>query len=221
MLFWMVITIALLWFVKHEYERRKREKAHKDTWRFGEKTEWKPAPWMTDQKSKTIELSKLDAAFDVMLGSKKTSKEKRSQYQSKFKLLNGSEQILHSRLREAAPALLIFAQVSMSQLFYIGNFRKDGYRQIGEIGRKSVDFLICREDTSIMLAIELNGPTHMSEKQKASDAKKRQALEEAGIPLIIITPDAIPDVIELRKILAPHILERKKFEADRNTRIQK
>lgn len=139
---------------------------------------------------------------------------KRPQYKDKPQLLNKSEQKLFSQLREAAPKLLILSQVSMSQLFDITG--EKGFLQVGEIGRKSVDFLICREDTSIMLAIELNGPMHEKASQKIGDEKKRIALEEAGIPLIIIKPNAIPDVISLRKILAQHIVARTKHEATKN-----
>lgn len=135
----------------------------------------------------------------------------RPQYKDKSFLLNKSEQVLLSRLREAAPKLQIHTQVSMSQLFNItGN---KGFLQIAEIGRKSIDFLLCREDTSILLAIELNGPTHEKASQKKSDAKKKAALNEAGIPLITIKADAIPDIDALRKELAPHIVARTKHEA--------
>lgn len=145
---------------------------------------------------------------------------KRPKYMDKFQLMNKSEQLLFARLKEAAPALLVFSQVSMSQLFHITNHKKNGFIQLGEIGRKSVDFLLCREDTSILLAIELNGPTHEREDQRNRDEKKRIALEEAGIPLAIFTPNEIPNVAELRKILAPHIVERRANEAERNDRIQ-
>lgn len=146
---------------------------------------------------------------------------KRGKYSDKFQLLNKSEQLLFSRLREAAPALLIFSQVSMSQLFHITNFKQKGFLQIGEIGRKSIDFLLCREDdTSIVLAIELNGPTHEREDQQIRDTKKQTALEEAGIPLVIFTPNEIPNIVELRKILAPHIVDRRKYEAEKRERIE-
>lgn len=145
---------------------------------------------------------------------------KRPKYMDKFQLMNKSEQILFNRLKEAAPALLVFSQVSMSQLFHITSNKKNGFIQLGEIGRKSVDFLLCREDTSILLAIELNGPTHEREDQRKRDEKKQAALEEAGIPLAIFTPNAIPDVTELRKILAPHIVERRINEAERNERMK-
>jgi hypothetical protein len=146
---------------------------------------------------------------------------KKAQYRDKLQLLNKSEQIILNRLKEAAPAMHIFSQVSMSQLFHINRYSKDGYRQLGEIGRKSVDFLVCRADTSIVVAIELNGPTHNTAKQQASDEKKKLALEEAGIPLVIWKPESIPSVEDMRKILAPLIVERKKTEAERDKSFQK
>lgn len=143
----------------------------------------------------------------------------RPQYMDKFALLNKCEQDLLNRLDEAMPALRVFCQVSMSQLFHIG-YRRGGYRQLGEIGRKSVDFLVVRRsDTSIVVAIELNGPTHEREKQKASDEKKRAALEEAGIPLLVFYPDALPSVPELREAIAPFIAKRRRYEAERNERL--
>lgn len=144
---------------------------------------------------------------------------KRPQYLDKFQLLNKSEQVLFQRLRETAPMYLVFSQVSMSQLFHIRSFRTGGFMQIGEIGRKSVDFLLCRQDTSIVLAIELNGPTHEREEQKYRDEKKRIALEEAGIPLLVIDPAAIPDIQELKIQMAELVVERRAHEAEKKERI--
>ncbi len=145
---------------------------------------------------------------------------KRPQYMNKFQLLNKSEQLLYERLCEATPALIVFSQVSMSQIFHIQNYRKNGFIQLGEIGRKSVDFLLCRKDTSIVVAVELNGPTHEKEDQKKSDEKKQAALEEAGIPLVIFKPNDMPSVETIRKHIAPFIVERHKNEASKKERIE-
>lgn len=145
----------------------------------------------------------------------------RTKYMDKFQLLNKSEQALLEKLIEAAPALHVFCQVSMSQIFHIGN-RRGSFQQLGEIGRKSVDFLLCRkDDTSIVVAIELNGPTHDRPEQRKSDEKKRSALEEAGIPLIVFYPDNIPDVATIRKELAPHIVSRRYYEDERDQRLKR
>ena len=142
-------------------------------------------------------------------------------YLDKFQLLNKSELELFNRLKEATPALNVFVQVSMSQVFFMFPNRKDTFSKLGEIGRKSIDFLLCREDTSIVAAIELNGPKHEAPRQAESDAKKRAALEEAGIPLMIYTPDNLPDVQTIRQTLAPLIVERHVYEEKRRGEVQK
>jgi hypothetical protein len=147
---------------------------------------------------------------------------KKSKYLDKFQLLNKSEFELYQRIQEAAPKLICFCQVSMSQVFFFFPGRKDTFTKLGEIGRKSIDFLLCRQDdTSIVAAIELNGPRHGEADQKISDEKKKAALEEAGIPLLVFTPNPLPDVKTIRDALAPMMVERRKYEAEKKERIQK
>lgn len=140
----------------------------------------------------------------------------KSQYRDKFNLLNKSEQLVYWRLVEAMPNLVVLSQVSMSQLFFMEG--KNLYQQMGEVGRKSIDFLVCRKDFSIVAAIELNGPTHATAKQQKSDETKRRTLEEAGIPLITLYPQDVPAVEEMRKKIAPFIVARSQYEAARNER---
>lgn len=147
----------------------------------------------------------------------------KARYRDKFQLLNGAEQELLRRLHEAAEPenLYVFSQVSMSQLFYINsNMNGAGaFQQLGEIGRKSVDFLLVRKkDTGIVAAIELNGPTHDSEKQKASDEKKQEALQQAGIPLITFYPQTMPDVQRIKETIQTATEQRERYERARNER---
>lgn len=147
---------------------------------------------------------------------------KRHRYMDKFRLLNNPEMALYLRLKEAAPSMIVFAQVSMSQVLYLSKDNKERYRQLGEIGRKSIDFLICRaRDSSIVAAIELNGVHHDTEKQRLSDEKKKTALEEAGIPLITFRADSVPDIATIRHALATHLVQRKRNEAERTERIRR
>lgn len=145
---------------------------------------------------------------------------RKPKYMDKFHLLNKAETELFNLIRQAAPSLYVFVQVSMSQIFYMSN-RQKAFTQVREIGRKSIDFLLCREDMSIVVAIELNGPKHETEKQKISDEKKRATLEEAGIPLLILKPDAMPDVKTLGAMIAPLVVERKRYEKEKQERIHK
>ena len=193
---WLILLAVIVIFIGLS-SAQKRGKKPKPV-----NQELAPAKWMKAEWGKEIEPKKMEA---------------KTKYMDKFQLMNKSEKVLFDRLREAAPALLVFSQVSMSQLFHITNDRKQ--EQLKDIGKKSVDFLLCREDTSIVVAIELNGPTHEQKTQIFSDNQKMNALEGAGIPLIIFKPGEIPNVPELRKILAPHIVARKAREAERDERV--
>lgn len=135
---------------------------------------------------------------------------KRDAFQDKFSLLNQSERTLYNMLCKAAPDYIVFSQVSMSQIFYIPAYKKF---QVNTIGKKSVDFLLCRkDDTSIVLAVELNGPMHEKDEQKISDETKRAALTEAGIPLYVIEANDIPNQKDLGRQLAKRVVDRKKNE---------
>lgn len=138
-------------------------------------------------------------------------------FRDKFQLMNKTEMVLFNRLLEAVPECLVFSQVSMSQMFHIQGDTHEGKRQLEVIGKKSVDFLICRKtDSSIVAAIELNGPTHDTPWQQKADQVKRDALNSAGIPLIVFYPDDLPSVAALGLIIETRIGIREHFEEKRN-----
>lgn len=143
-------------------------------------------------------------------------------YRDKFRLLTPKEITLYRQLIDATPSLLVFTQVSLSQVFHINRFTPGANQQLNEIGRKSVDFLLCRQDTSIVLAIELNGSEHSRADRTKSDEKKKNAFETAGIPLVVLGNDEIPmEAQELRKLIAPFIVERHRYEQARDTKNSK
>ncbi len=129
-------------------------------------------------------------------------------YREKFNLLNEKEQVLFNRLTEALPNLLVLTQVSMSQILFTGGQRN-------EVARKSVDFLICWKDTSIVAAIEFNGATHKDPKRIKSDEVKQKVLKSAGIPLITYLSEQFPEIPQIRKDIAPLLIEREKLKAQR------
>lgn len=116
---------------------------------------------------------------------------------TKRALMTRPEQVLFHRLVEALPGCIVFAQVQLLQMIRVG---KGGNRQawFNKISRKSVDFVICRMDSSIIAAIEFDDPSHDEEKRKATDADKNAALEAAGIPLIRWKYRDMPSVDEIR-----------------------
>lgn len=129
-------------------------------------------------------------------------------YRRKRELLNPGEVTLYKRLCEAAPSFIVFAQVGMSQILEIDTRKPGGYQQLNRVGRKVLDFvLVKQEDTSIVLAVEFNGKTHNRADRRKSDDTKRNALEEAGIPLLVFTPKDLPDVEGLRRAIAGAIVK--------------
>jgi hypothetical protein len=206
---WLILLAVIIIFVGLNSLKKHSKKSEPEA------QEWAQADWMKAEWGRSkAKWGKPEWGKEV----EPKKAETKPKYMDKFQLMNKSEKLLFDRLREATPALLVFSQVSMSQLFHITNDRKR--EQLKEIGKKSVDFLLCREDTSIVVAIELNGPTHAQESQIFSDNQKMNALKDAGIPLIIFKPGEIPEVPELRKVLAPHIVARKASEAERDERVK-
>ena len=120
-------------------------------------------------------------------------------------LLEEQQQLLYRRLVEAVPALRVFPQVAVAQVIDLQRFRKDGPSPLAEM---SLDFVICHpEDMSILAAIELT-----ADSQSVITQKKRIALDQSGIPLVVLEQHEMPEIIGLRKTLALHVAARRRFE---------
>lgn len=149
-----------------------------------------------------------------------TKKSRRGKYRDKFLLFNDTEATLYHELVAALPQLVVFSQVSVSQMLHIRGW--DANAQLNEIGRKSVDFLVCRKEGdnfAIVAAIELNGAVHELEERKRADEVKRAALEEAGIPLIVYETSDMPYIKTIRHDVARAMVARKRYEQERNARL--
>lgn len=85
----------------------------------------------------------------------------------------------------------VFTQVSLSQAIKV----KNGYLEMSWFNRirgMSLDYVICKIDTlEILLAIELDGKSHLQEKRINADERKNAALKSAKIPLLRFTNQEI------------------------------
>lgn len=134
-----------------------------------------------------------------------------------FRVLDSSELDLFNRLREAAPSLIVFAQVNMSQVYYLHSKRIDTLNRFGEIGRTSIDFLLCRrDDNSIVAAVALRAKAAAVSRTLDSDTSKFAALKEAGIPLMVYAREKLPDITTIRRSLTPLIDKGKQFGRGRS-----
>lgn len=83
--------------------------------------------------------------------------------------------------------------------------RPDTVRSIGRghyaalrnrIAQKSIDYLICLKDFTVVAAIELDDATHVSER----DAARDELLQSAGIEVLRVHVRDIPSATRLREI---------------------
>jgi hypothetical protein len=56
-----------------------------------------------------------------------------------------------------------------------------------------------------LIAIELDGASHGSGRQRNADGNKDAALNQAKLPVLRVSTRAMPDVTRLRELLAPHL----------------
>lgn len=107
------------------------------------------------------------------------------------------EQSLYHRLVEALPECKVLAQVQVSQIVGI---KKGPLWQtwFNKISRKSVDFLVCLKDFTIVAAIELDDSSHERDDRKKADADKDAALMGAGYKVIRWSANSLPSVDVIR-----------------------
>lgn len=111
--------------------------------------------------------------------------------------LTDVEQTLYHRLKEALPDRFVLAQVQVSQI--VGIHQGPLWQTwFNKISRKSIDFLICRDDFSIVAAIELDDSSHNQEERRLADLDKDVALNAAGIRLIRWRVKSLPSVELIR-----------------------
>lgn len=102
----------------------------------------------------------------------------------------------------ASQAVTILAKVRLSDL--VEDLPNAPPGQYNRYSQMHVDFLLIHPITSaIILAIELDGPSHTNPKQANHDLKKTELLKAVNIPLIRFTPQPSPD--QLRQALTPFI----------------
>lgn len=111
--------------------------------------------------------------------------------------LSEPELVLFDRLKTALPDHMILAQVQLSRVIRVRPGRSE--RWLNRINRMSLDFLVCRGDSSVLAAIELDDGSHARPDRQVADAKKNKALAAAGLHLFRWRVRDIPGVDEIRK----------------------
>ncbi len=115
-----------------------------------------------------------------------------------IKPLSEAEQVLYWRLVEALPEYVILCQVTFSRFMRtVGRMAFGEYMAMNNhISQKSIDFLVCLKDFTVVAAIELDDASHRSDK----DAARDEILRNGGIEILRVHVRDIPSVPRLREL---------------------
>lgn len=115
------------------------------------------------------------------------------------KPLTQPEEVLYHRLVEALPEYVVLAQVQLTALMSVRGRGQQTW--FNKISRKSVDYVICLKDFTVVAALELDDKSHEKEARMAADADKDRAFEAAGIKLLRLKGMELPNVEVLRMMI--------------------
>jgi hypothetical protein len=111
------------------------------------------------------------------------------------KPLSEPEQVLYWRLREAMPECVVLSQVSLSRFLEPNN--SGAMRALlNRIAQKSVDFLVCLPDFTVVAAVELDDSTHHG----AKDTQRDSIFKSAGLPVVRLHVRNIPAIEDLKSL---------------------
>lgn len=115
---------------------------------------------------------------------------------SSAKPLTDPEQTLFWRLKEAMPECIVLSQVTFSRFLKPKGAMSRSQHQIlfNRISQKSIDFLVCLPDFTVVAALELDDASH----SPARDARRDAILTAAGIPVVRVHVKDMPSVENLR-----------------------
>lgn len=110
------------------------------------------------------------------------------------------EQLFFYRLSKALPESIVLAKVPLSRFLGVKNGFST-WKWNEQIKRMTIDFLICRLDSSIIAAIELDDSSDNQDKNLKRNKEKDQAIKAAGIVLIKCDIKHPPTEIAFRELV--------------------
>lgn len=117
------------------------------------------------------------------------------------RVLTDPEQVLFHRLREAMPECIVLAQVELSRVVVPSDPNKqNAFTLYNRIRGKSLDFVVCLKDFTVVAALELDDASH-TRSRRAADETKNDALASAGIALVRWNVRTLPTVAQIREYL--------------------
>jgi very-short-patch-repair endonuclease len=125
------------------------------------------------------------------------------------KPLSEVEQVLYWRLVSALPECIILCQVTFSRFMrpdFVGRVNFGRYvAQQNKISQKSIDFLVCLKDFTVVAAVELDDATHVTTADQARD----ELLQMAGIQVVRMHVRDLPSIERVRELFTTEELAQR------------
>lgn len=142
----------------------------------------------------------------ILLGGKGGAKlsNKKALYTRKTSLLSPAELKFYRCLISATPKhYWIFAQVRLADVIQMRPrkqmSKKEWWSGFSKISQKHLDFVFVKKETAeIVGAVELNDSSHSQKKRQVRDEFLRNALNQAGVPLVEIRAKSYYDLEQLK-----------------------
>lgn len=117
-------------------------------------------------------------------GSIKKYTKREYRYTKKSCVITENELSFYKTLQEAVSGCIIIPQAHLS-MFLEHRIKGQSWNgALNKIDRKSIDFLICTNDMSPLIAVELDDSTHNQPRRKERDNFVNSIISDAGISLL-------------------------------------
>ena len=112
-------------------------------------------------------------------------------------LLTDPQRLLFRRLIEALPECYVFAQLPLAKVLDVRTgVPEQEWKSL--ISQKSLDFAICRQDSTIVAAVELSASSEDGGEHRGADETRDKALTDAGVKVLRWTASSLPDVAAIQ-----------------------
>lgn len=109
------------------------------------------------------------------------------QYRAVSSVFNKSEVMLFQELKKQIPeGYHIFPKMRLADIMETTATGREFHGQFNRISKKHIDFLVCNQSYKPILAIELNGSSHQTDRARKNDEFKKKAFESIGLRLEVV-----------------------------------
>ncbi len=117
------------------------------------------------------------------------------------KVLSAPQLLLYRRLVKALPECMVLAALPLAKVIAV---KRTAYSEnwMNRIAPKSLDFVVCRPDSSVLAAILLEGPSGDDPYSAQADRFTDNALAAAGIALLRWNAAELPSESQIRQLIA-------------------